>query len=125
MFGGKWRTDEFTPGEGWDGPYYGLDFGFAQDPTAGVKCWIHDSRLYIEHESGGVGVEIDDTAPMILKDLPGAEDHVIRADNARPESISYLKRNGLPYIKACEKGKGSVEDGIAHIKAYQEVIIHP
>lgn len=124
VFGGKWRQEAFVPGSDWNGPYYGLDFGFAQDPTAGVKCWIHGSRLYIEHETGGVGVEIDDTASMVLRDLPGAADHDIRADNARPESISYLKRNGLPRIKPCAKGKGSVEDGVEHIKSFDEVIIH-
>ena len=26
----------------WDGPYFGIDFGFAMDPTTGVKCWIKD-----------------------------------------------------------------------------------
>ena len=61
---------------------------------------------------------------MVLRDLPGAADHYIRADNARPESISYLKRNGLPRIKPCAKGKGSVEDGVEHIKSFDEVIIH-
>ena len=125
VFYGKWRVDDFEPAAGWDGPYYGLDFGFAQDPTAGVKCWIHDGRLLIEHESGGVGVELDDTPGMLKRDLPGVEAHVMRADNARPESISHLKRHGLPRIQACEKGKGSVEDGVAHIKSYVEVIIHP
>lgn len=125
VFKNRWRVDEFTPGTDWDGPYYGLDFGFSQDPTAGVKCWINDGRLFIEHETGDVGVELDDTPSMVLRDLPGVAEHVIRADNARPESISYLKRHGLPRIIACEKGKGSVEDGIEHIKSYSEIIIHP
>lgn len=125
VFNGKWRQADFEPDKDWNGPYYGLDFGFAADPTAGVKCWINDGRLYIEHETGGAGVEIDDTAALVLRDLPGAADHEIRADNARPESISYLKRNGLPRIRSCEKGKGSVEDGIAHMKSYSEIIVHP
>lgn len=125
VFGGKWETAEFSPGADWDGPYYGLDFGFSQDPTAGVKCWIHDKKLYIEYECGGVGIELDDTGKMVTDGLPGVESHVVRADNARPESISYLKRNGLPMITACVKGKGSVEDGVAHIKSYAKVIIHP
>ena len=49
---------------------------------------------------------------------------MVRADNARPESTSYLKRNGIPYIVSCEKGKGSVEDGIAFIKSFKGVVIH-
>lgn len=125
VFAGRWRTDTFEPAANWDGPYFGLDFGFSQDPTAGVKCWIHEGRLYIEHESGGAGVELDDTPAMLKRDLPGVEENVMRADNSRPESISHLRRHGLPRVTACEKGKGSVEDGIAHIKSYAEVIIHP
>lgn len=125
VFSGKWRVDEFTPGADWDGPYFGLDFGFANDPTAGIKLWVNGSRLYIEHESGGVGVELDDTHAMLARDLPGINDHKVRADNARPESISYLRRQGLAGIVACEKGPGSIMDGIAHIKSYSEIIIHP
>lgn len=125
VFKGKWRVDEFEPTDKWDGPYYGLDFGFSQDPTAGVKCWIHNDRLYIEYEAGGVGVELDDTPELIINGLPDSARHAVRADNARPESISYLRRHGLPRILPVEKGKGSVEDGIEHIKSYREVIIHP
>lgn len=125
VFRNKYRIDEFTPGADWDGPYFGLDFGFSVDPTAAVKCWIHNRKLYIEAEAGGVGVEIDQTSALVLEKMPDAAAHVIRADNARPESISYLKRNGLPRITACAKGKGSVEDGVEHIKSYDEVVIHP
>lgn len=125
IFNGKFRMEEFEPKKNWDGAYYGLDFGFSQDPTAFVKAWIDNRVLYIEKESGGIGVEIDDTADLVLNVAPEAANYPIRADSARPESISYLKRNGLYRIEPVEKGKGSVEDGIAHIKSYDEVIIHP
>ena len=123
IFADKYREDEFTPGENWNGPYQGLDFGFSQDPTAAVRCWVHDRKLWIEYERGGVGVEIDETAAL-ANSIPDFHRYVIRADSARPESISYLSRNGLPRIEAVEKGEGSVEDGIAHIRGYDEVIIH-
>ena len=123
IFADKYREAEFTPGEDWNGPYQGLDFGFSQDPTAAVRCWVHNRKLWIEYERGGVGVEIDETAAL-AKSIPEFERYVIRADSARPESISYLSRNGLPRIEAVEKGEGSVEDGIAHIRGYDEVIIH-
>ncbi|WP_334109087.1 PBSX family phage terminase large subunit [Methylobacillus sp.] len=125
IFRGKYAIEEFTPDNDWDGPYYGLDFGFANDPTAAVKLWIHDKRLYVEHEAYKVGLEIDDTAAYVGKHVPGIERHTVRADNARPETISYLKRKGLPRIKPCEKGKGSVEDGIEFIRSFDKVIIHP
>jgi phage terminase large subunit len=125
IFKGKYLVDEFTAGEGWQGPYYGLDFGFSQDPTAAVKCWTFDENLYIEFEAGKVGLELDDTADYMTARIPDIDRHVIRADSARPESISYLKRHGLPRVVPVEKGKGSVEDGIEHIKSCKRVIIHP
>ena len=60
----------------------------------------------------------------MIRHIPEIEKHVIRADSARPESISYLKRMGLPRIKSVRKWSGSVEDGIEHIKSYNEVVIH-
>lgn len=125
VFGDKWRVGEFEPQAGWDGPYFGLDFGYANDPTAGIKCWIYNNILYIEHEAYQRKLELDHTASFLKERLPGVESHVMRADNARPESISYLRRHGLPKVAPCEKGKGSVEDGIEHIKSFREVVIHP
>lgn len=131
IFRGKWRIDEFEPSAGWDGPYFGLDFGFANDPTAAVTCWIHDNRLYIEREAGRVGLELDDTANYLDARLPGICAHVVRADSARPESISYLKRpdaskqrKHIPRIEPVKKWAGSVEDGIEFIKSFKEIVIH-
>ena len=125
MFKGKYEVAEFEPSENWDGPYFGLDFGFAQDPTAAVQCWIHGDRLYIGREAGSTGIELDDTAAVLQAAMPDIASHVVRADSARPESISYLKRHGLPRIAGALKGKGSVEDGIGFIRSFDKVVIHP
>jgi len=125
VLAGKYRVAEFTPSPDWNGPYLGLDFGFSQDPTTAVKCWIHDGALYVEHEAGRVGLELDETAAYIAERVPGIARHVVRADSARPESISYLKRNGLPQIEAVQKWPGSVEDGVQHLRSYREIVIHP
>lgn len=125
ILNGKWMVDEFEPEQGWNGPYLGVDFGFAQDPTTLIRCWVHDNRLYIEHESYAVGLELDHTADRWKLDVPECEKYVIRADSARPESISYLRRHGIPRIEGVAKGKGSVEDGIAHLRSYEKIVIHP
>ena len=125
VFAGRYRVSEFEPDRGWDGPFYGLDFGFSLDETAGVKAWVHKGALYIEHELYEKRLELDDTAKAMIDSLPDVERHAVRADNARPESISYLKRNGIPQIVACKKGKGSVEDGVEFIKSFKEIVIHP
>lgn len=124
VFAGKFRVDSFEPAPSWDGPYCGLDFGFAQDPTAAVQCWIHERTLYIEREAGKIGLELDDTAKFVTGQIPDFGSHAVRADSARPESISYLKRHGIPRIEGVHKGKGSVEDGVEFIKSFDEVVIH-
>lgn len=125
VFSGKYQSKEFEPGADWDGPYFGSDFGFAQDPTTAVKCWIYKGDLYIEQECGKVGLELDHTSEFIKRHVSDVEKYVIRADSARPESISYLKRNGLPRMEGVKKWAGSVEDGVEHIKSYGKVYIHP
>lgn len=132
IFAGKYEVREFAHGEDWDGPYNGLDFGFSQDPTAATQCWIHGDVLYVEFEAGKTGLELDHTADYICKRIPMFDRETVRADSARPESISYLKRadpdgkrKNMPGIIGVDKGKGSVEDGIEFIKSFAMVVIHP
>ena len=123
---GKVRIEQFeVPKRGWDGPYHGLDFGFANDPTAANKVWIAGNRLMIEREANRVGLELDDTPAFLEREIPGISRHVVRADSARPESISFLKRHGLPRIEGVRKYQGSVEDGITHLRSYDEIVVHP
>jgi phage terminase large subunit len=125
VFKDKWEVKEFTP-EKWNLPFYGIDFGFSQDPTACVKVWLHDDTIYIEKEAVKVGLELDETAEYIKGFMPEIEQaHIIRADCARPESISYLERHGLRGIKGVKKWKGSVEDGITHLRSYRRIVVHP
>ena len=70
-------------------------------------------------------MELDDTVPILEKKIPDIAKYPVYADNARPESISHLGKKGLRRIVGVEKGKGSVEDGIAFIKSFQKVVIHP
>ena len=123
IFKGKFRVENFNT-DGLGNPYHGLDFGFANDPTAAVRCYIHDRKLYISHEAGAVGLELDYTAEFLKERIEDIHKYVIRADNARPESISYLKRHGLSMITPTIKGKGSIEDGIEFIRSFEAIIIH-
>lgn len=121
----KYSILEFEPDESYGEPLHGMDFGFAQDPTTGVRVYVKDNDLYVYQECGKVGLELDDTAYFMEQNIPKVGDYVIRADSARPESISYLKRQGLPRIEGVKKWAGSVEDGVTHIQKYDHVYIHP
>lgn len=119
----KWRVDDFIiPDEPDGGPYYGVDWGFATDPLAIVRCFVHGKRLFVDYEAGGKGIEIKDTPAEFLK-VPRIKDHIIRADNARPEMIAHMQSEGFRCIGA-DKWPGSVEDGITHLRSYDEIVIH-
>lgn len=105
-------------------PRYGIDWGFAQDATAAVRCWLVDDRtLYIDHEAFEVGVPTE-ALPVFLGKIPKIRDWASIADSARPETIDYCRRNGLPKIRPAKKGKGSVEDGITFLQGL-DIVVHP
>lgn len=125
IFANKWCVEDFEPAGDWSGPYQGGDFGFSQDPTAAIRCWIHDETLYVSHEAGKVALELDDTSQFICNRIDGFADYVTRWDSARPESISHIKRHGLPKSEGVSKWSGSVEDGIAFMRSFKRIVVHP
>ncbi len=103
--------------------YFGLDFGFSQDPTAGIRCYIVDNTLYVSHEAFKKNLEIDDTGAFLEQKLPDLKQYVVYADCANPILISFLKRQRYR-IKAVKKGVGSVEDGVAYLKSFDKIVVH-
>lgn len=134
VFSGKTRVLEFDEAAltshdtQW---FYGADFGFANDPNTLVRSFVVDNpdsrmskgTLYVTHAEFGWRVELDDMPAMYDK-VPGARNWPIRADAARPETISHMRRRGFN-IAAAEKWDGCVEDGITHLRGFSEIIIHP
>lgn len=102
---------------------FGADFGFAKDPNTLLRQFILNDCLYIEYEEYGIGVELDHM-PAFYDKIPESRKWPIKADSARPETISYLKRQGFN-ISAAKKWQGSVEDGITHLRGFKQIIIHP
>jgi len=116
------RIDTFTTPEKGVRIFFGADFGFANDPNTLDRGFIIDKTLFIDYSIHKVRCEIDDI-PAMYDQIPDSRKWPIKADCARPETISYLRRQGFN-ISAAEKWQGSVEDGIAHINGFKEVVIH-
>ena len=76
----------------------------------------------IRSEAWGLHVELDDLPAMFDK-IPEVRDYLIRSDCSRPETISYIDRQGFS-IEGARKWKGSVEDGIEWLKSWNKIIIH-
>lgn len=122
---GKYSVRSFEVAHDWDGPYQGADWGFSTDPSAFVRCWIGGRTLYIEAEAYAVGVEIDALPALFDGVSPQARKTTTRADNSRPETISYMQRHGYSRLIAADKWPGSVEDGVAFLRSFEDIVIHP
>ncbi|HZT01472.1 MAG TPA: PBSX family phage terminase large subunit [Steroidobacteraceae bacterium] len=124
---GKFTAEEFDISPAWAGPYHGLDYGFSRDPSAAVRCYIDDETrtLYVSREFWALGTDIDALPGALETAIQGISRYVVHADSARPESTSYLARNGIPNARSAEKWPGSVDDGIAYLRAFSQIVVDP
>jgi phage terminase large subunit len=117
----NWKIEEFEVPEG-AVHRFGADWGFAIDPTVLVRCHIDGRKLFVDREAFSVGCEIDRT-PALFDTVEGARKWLIRADSARPETVSYMRRQGYRITSAI-KGPGSLEDGIEFLRSF-DIVVHP
>tara|TARA_Y100001963_G_scaffold17759_1_gene21942 strand:- start:33978 stop:35186 length:1209 start_codon:yes stop_codon:yes gene_type:complete len=125
IFNNKWEIRDFDIKPYFDGPYFGLDWGFSRDPLAVTESYIDPiaNELLIRKEVYKIGVEIRHTKNHLEK-FDDIKKYMIRADNARPESISHVRNDGY-MIEGAQKWSGSVEDGIDWLKNFDKIVIHP
>ena len=117
----NWKVEAFeTPKDAVH--RFGADWGFATDPTVLVRCHIEGRTLFVDAEAWQVGCEIDHT-PALFETVEGSRKWLIRADSARPETVSYMQRQGFKIVGAL-KGQGSVEDGVEFLRSF-DIVVHP
>lgn len=102
---------------------FGADWGYAIDPSVLVRCSEEGNRLYVDYEAYMVGCEIVNL-PDLFDRVPESRKWFIRADSARPETISYMRSHGFPRIQSAVKGPGSLEEGIAFLQSF-DIVVHP
>lgn len=128
IFKGKCEVKEFEtiPASQctWGRYFYGIDWGFSVDPTVMVRFYVKDECLWVDYEAYGVGIDFYDFDKLFSK-VPDYKKWPSKADNARPETIAYCRKELQMNIKAVEKGKNSVEDGIEYLKSFHKIYIHP
>lgn len=124
IFKDKWKVRDFVRDPSWDGPYFGVDWGFV-DNFSVIRFSIdsNNNLLYIESEAGGSGIKIDDLASYVEK-VPESTKHQIYADAARPDLITHLKDKNFN-IQAAKKWPDSIVAGINWLKSFDKIIIHP
>lgn len=123
----NWREQEFTLDEIRQRFHlesaFGLDFGYAQDPTA-LFCGFIDTqnkKIFVWDELYKPGLTNQQIYQEILS-MGYAKEKII-GDSAEPKSISELQGYGLR-ITGATKGPDSINNGIQYIQNF-EIIVHP
>lgn len=126
----RWRTEDFEDPAWYERAKYrsvvlGADHGYI-DPAVIIMMHIDEDRrtIYISHEGYKTRLEIDKLDGFFRSSIP-PEFHKRRilADSARPDLISYLRRQGWN-IRAAKKGPGSIDEGIKFLQSF-DIVIHP
>lgn len=102
---------------------FGADWGFAVDPTTLVRAFVIGNTLYVDYAVGDKGIDTEDIHDL-FDTVPLSRKFPIRADNARPETISAVCKQGF-YCIACDKKAGSIEDGVSYLRSFDKIVVHP
>lgn len=104
--------------------FYGLDYGYTNDPTAFVGFMANpiDRQIYIYCEFYKRKMLNCDIAEEIKK--LGFAKEKIRADCAEPKSNDDLRRLGISRITPSVKGRDSILNGISAISEYK-ITVNP
>jgi len=109
------QVGELPPGE----VFYGLDFGFSDDPAVLVKNVIAGVSLYSQELIYERGLTNQDIAVRMIELGVRKRSDEISADSAEPKSIEEIYQRGFN-IKPAGKGPGSVEYGHQKVRQYKQ-----
>ena len=102
--------------------YFGLDYGFINDPSAFMHVKIDDDRkrLYVVEEYVKKGLTNDKIVESIT--TLGYAKEQIRADSAEKKSNQELRNLGISRVIDVKKGAGSVMQGIQYLLQYEWIV---
>jgi phage terminase large subunit len=112
-----WRWDLFSPDLDAE-TVYGLDFGFASDPSAVVEVNKRGNKIWVRELVYKTGLTTEDLSDVMKANkIPMTAN--IYADSADPRSIETLRRLGWKNITKSDKGPDSVRAGIDRVSSYE------
>lgn len=120
----NWRVDKLPIDEllkkGF-GTCCGLDWGF-NDPCAVLLFLLddQDKKIYVINELYETGL----TNPEIAGRLKamGLSKTVIICDSSEPKSVKELQSLGITKARPCQKGAGSIMEGIHKLQEYEIIV---
>lgn len=104
-------------------PRFGMDFGFATDPSALIKLYVFEDKkeIYIADEAFGHWPL--DHMPRNMEEMAEIKSFPVVCDSSQPMTIDFLRRRKFNAISS-KKGPGSVKAGVNFLQGYK-IIIDP
>lgn len=104
--------------------FFGLDYGYTNDPTAFICLVVNPltKEIFVFDEIYQTKMLNPDIAKEIKN--KGFAKELIRADAAEPKSNDDLRRLGISRVNPSVKGKDSILNGITAIQEYK-IYVHP
>ena len=102
--------------------YFGLDFGYVNDPSAftHTKIDMKNKVIYVIDEFVKKGL-LNNELAQVIKDM-GYSKEVITADSAEKKSIAEMRRDGIYRIRPALKGPDSIIQGIQFLQQFKWVV---
>lgn len=102
--------------------YFGLDYGFINDPSAfmHIKLDMRNKTLYVMDEFVKKGL-LNNQLAQVIKDM-GYSKEVITADSAEKKSIAEMRRDGIYRIRPALKGPDSIVQGIQFLQQFDWIV---
>ena len=98
--------------------FYGLDYGYTNDPTCLVHCVVIGDKLYCRQLIYQAGLDNQQIAKLMLSKGVRPRYDEIFCDAAEPKSRAEIARYGFN-IKCAPKGRDSVQHGIQKINQFR------
>jgi phage terminase large subunit len=115
-----WKQKEFNDRLNY---VWGMDFGYAIDPTTLIKCAVEtvddENLLYMKEYCYKPAMSTDDILDLLARHVKKHE--LIIADCAEPRLINEIRQAGYSIMPA-RKGKDSIEAGISKMKDYKLLV---
>lgn len=99
--------------------WFGLDFGYTNDPTALVKIGVNGNDVYLEEQ---LYRPIDNAGLLIEVLTPIVHGSLVWADSADPQMIKDMQKAGIKCFPV-KKFPGSIQHGIDVMKRYRLNIV--
>lgn len=99
----------------------GMDFGFSNDPTAIVKIYKLEDKIYLEQSLYKKGLLNSQIATHIAKDKQ-LSNNIIICDSSEPKTIAELRGYNFPILPV-KKYKDSVIGGLQIMQDYELYVI--